>query len=164
MNLKKMAVVGTVVLTIAISVLLSNTRTSRAAGPVCSVPGDYATIQGAVNDAGCTTINVAAGAYSETVSINRSVTINGAQTGNNDFTTRSANPGTESTVNGATPVGNVAVFTISAANVTINGFTIKNTVTAGAAMGITVSGAGSAPARSRIERSFAACTVKLPEI
>ena len=29
---------------------------------------------------------------------------------------------------------------------------------------MTVSGAGSAPARSRIARSLAACTVKLPEI
>src|SRR5436309_3427490 len=31
---------------------------ARASGPICSVPGDYATIQGAVNDIGCTTINV----------------------------------------------------------------------------------------------------------
>lgn len=41
------------------------TTPAFAAGPTCSVPGDYATIQGAVGDAGCTTINVAAGTYTE---------------------------------------------------------------------------------------------------
>src|SRR6267142_4761853 len=50
-------------------------------GPICSVPGDYSTIQAAVNDPGCTTINVAAGTYVENVTINRTVTLNGAQAG-----------------------------------------------------------------------------------
>src|SRR5437870_3515126 len=39
---------------------------------------DYTTIQAAVNNAGCLTINVAAGTYNEHVTIGRSVTINGA--------------------------------------------------------------------------------------
>src|SRR2546426_9329107 len=32
-------------------------------GPTCNVPADYGTIGGALADAGCTTINVAAGTY-----------------------------------------------------------------------------------------------------
>lgn len=52
------------------------------AGPTCSVNGagsaDYQTIQAAVNDPNCATINVAAGVYRESVTIGRSVTIIGA--------------------------------------------------------------------------------------
>jgi predicted outer membrane repeat protein len=52
------------------------------AGSTCNVPSGgtyiYPTIQAAVNDAGCATINVAAGAYYENVTIGRAVTINGA--------------------------------------------------------------------------------------
>jgi hypothetical protein len=118
---------------------------TKAAPAVCTVPGTHASIQSAVNDLTCTTINVAAGTYSESVNIpaaQAGLTINGAQTGNDDFTTRSANPAGESTVNGATPTGSVAVFTVDAANVTVNGFTIKNSVTLGAAHGVAVRGGG----------------------
>ena len=55
-----------------------------AAGPTCTVAasgGTYTTIQAAVNDTGCDRINVAAGTYTENVTINRSVTINGSTTG-----------------------------------------------------------------------------------
>ncbi len=46
---------------------------------VCSVPsGSYPTIQSAVNDPGCTTINVAPGTYAENVMINRQLTLSGA--------------------------------------------------------------------------------------
>jgi predicted outer membrane repeat protein len=56
------------------------------AGPVpvaqaatCSVPsGSYGTITAAVNDGTCDTINVAAGNYVETLTINRSLTLQGA--------------------------------------------------------------------------------------
>jgi hypothetical protein len=48
-------------------------------GPTCSVPGDYATIQAAVSVAGCTTVNVAAGTYTENVTISHSLILNGAQ-------------------------------------------------------------------------------------
>lgn len=147
MNLKKLAVICSVlVLALLIGSSMLKGSKTRAAGPTCTVPGDYPTIQGAASDPGCTTINVLPGVYNETVVVNNPTTINGAQAGNNDFTTRSANPAAESTVNGVTPVGNFAVFTINAANVTINGFTVKNTVTAGAAMGITVGGGGSGAA------------------
>src|ERR1035438_4094030 len=55
--------------------------TAHAAGPVCTVPGSYATIQAAVSDSGCTTINVAAGTYAESVSINHALTLNGPNVG-----------------------------------------------------------------------------------
>jgi hypothetical protein len=51
------------------------------AGP-CRVPSTgYLTIQAAVNDATCATINVAAGTYTECVTIARNVTIHGAGQG-----------------------------------------------------------------------------------
>src|SRR4051812_5170516 len=55
--------------------------TIKAAGPVCSVPGDYATIQTALADPGCTTINVGPGLYTANVTVNHAVVINGAQAG-----------------------------------------------------------------------------------
>lgn len=88
-------------------------------GPVCSVPTDYATIQLAINDPVCTTINVAAGTYSEHVAINRSVTLNGANFGVAGNGTR----GAETIVDG-TDTG--APFAITANNVSIVGFTVKN--------------------------------------
>jgi nitrous oxidase accessory protein NosD len=93
-------------------------RVAHAAvgGPVCNVPTDYSTIQAAVNDPGCLTINVAAGTYNEQVVINRPLTLNGAQAGV-DARTRS---GAESIIQD--PEGPVQ---IEADNVTINGFTIQ---------------------------------------
>jgi hypothetical protein len=148
MSFKKPAVISALILTLVLGVMMLGGNRSKAAigGPICNVPTDYATIQGAVNDAGCTTINVAPGTYAENVTIpvtQTGLTLNGAQGGNIDFTTRNANPAGESTVNGVTLTGSVAVFTIDATNVTINGFTIKNSVTVGAAHGIAVRGGGS---------------------
>jgi pectin methylesterase-like acyl-CoA thioesterase len=55
---------------------------TAVAGSTCNVPSggmyNYPTIQAAVDDAGCATINVAAGTYRENVQIKRAVTINGA--------------------------------------------------------------------------------------
>jgi nitrous oxidase accessory protein NosD len=49
------------------------------AAPPCHVPSTaYPTIQSAINDEPCDTINVAAGTYTENVVIRRSVTIRGA--------------------------------------------------------------------------------------
>ncbi|MEZ4637707.1 MAG: hypothetical protein R2856_22585 [Caldilineaceae bacterium] len=45
------------------------------------MPGGYATLQAAVDDANCAEITLAAGTYSENVTINRSVSIRGAAEG-----------------------------------------------------------------------------------
>ena len=143
MNSKKLVVVFSILaMALVLGFAMFSGSKTKAAGP-CSVPsGTYPTIQSAASDPGCTTINVAAGAYNENVVVAFSTTINGAQAGNTNFAVRNANPAGETTVKGVAPSGNVAVFTINAANVTLDGFTVKNTVTSGAAMGVTISGAG----------------------
>jgi hypothetical protein len=80
-----------------------------AAPPNCTVPGDSATIQGAVNNPACTSVTVEAGVYAENVVITRSVTL------------RSAGA-FAATIDGG---GVGAVISISnSAMVTIEGFTI----------------------------------------
>jgi hypothetical protein len=106
------------------------------------VPVPYPTIQSAVNDLTCTTINVAPGLYFENVTIPRTLTLNGAQAGN----PAPGRVGAESNVTGIATTGNTPVFKITASGVTIDGFTVRDPlVTVGAAIGIdvknTVSGA-----------------------
>src|SRR5436190_8953655 len=109
---------------------------ARAA--TCSVPtADYPTIQSAVDDPTCATINVAPGVYSENISITRSVTLNGAQAGQPTAGRISAGPA-ESTVVGVMPTGAHPVFAANAQSVTIDGFTVKNAVTLDAAIGIQI--------------------------
>lgn len=104
----------------------------------CSVPSlAYPTIQSAVDDSTCTTINVASGVYTENVTINRSLTLNGAQAGQPVAGRISGGPA-ESTLHGANPTDSVPVIVINAPNVTVDGFTIKNTVTANAAIGVAI--------------------------
>jgi hypothetical protein len=121
MKYKKIAVVTAITLTLVLSVLMLGGHKTRAAvgGPICSVPADYATIQAAVNDSGCATINVAAGTYNELVSIGRTVTINGAQA-TVDARTRAVPVSSESVVGTAD-----GAFQIEADNVVIDGFTIQ---------------------------------------
>jgi hypothetical protein len=104
----------------------------------CNVPADYPTIQSAVNDPGCSTINVAPGTYLENVTIPRTLTLNGAQAG----VPAPGRIAAESTVTGANPIGANPVIAINASSVEVNGFTIKNPVTTGAATGIAVNAAG----------------------
>src|SRR5690348_9473794 len=52
-----------------------------AAGPICTVGAsgaNYTSVQAAVNDANCTTINIAAGTYIENITISRTVMLQGA--------------------------------------------------------------------------------------
>ena len=112
-------------------------------GATCTVPTDHATIQSAVNDAGCETISVLPRLYNENVTINRPVTINGAQAGQAVAGRTSGGPA-ESFVYGNT--AGLAVFTINATDVTIDGFTIRDIVSTGAAYGVIVSGSGSGAA------------------
>jgi hypothetical protein len=77
----------------------------------------YATIQSAVNAAVAgQTITVAAGTYDETVTVNKSLTIDGAEANVDARSSR----GSESIV-----YATQTVFDITANNVTINGFTIE---------------------------------------
>jgi hypothetical protein len=92
---------------------------------VCDVPSRYPTIQAAVNDVNCKTIRVASGAYAENVTVSRSVTLQGAQAGQDARSRR----GRESVVSG----GTLANFTINADNVTIDGFTLNGPVDQGTA-------------------------------
>ena len=82
MNLKKLALLSALAVTLTLGLMMFGGRKARAAGPTCTVPGTYSTIQAAVNDPGCTTINVVApGSYSESVTIGRPLTLNGPNAG-----------------------------------------------------------------------------------
>ncbi len=135
MNSKKLAVALSV---LALALVLGFTMFSGSktrAAATCSVPSiAYPTIQNAANDATCTEIDVAAGPYFENVVVNNPTTIKGAQAG----VDARGRVGLESTVNGANPIGANPVFMIKAAGVTIDGFTVKNSITSGAAVGIDV--------------------------
>jgi hypothetical protein len=81
MNSKRLALRAAILLALPLGLMFFSAKKSTAAGPICSVPGDYSVIQDAVNDVGCTTINVAAGTYTENITITRALTLNGAQVG-----------------------------------------------------------------------------------
>src|SRR5205823_405972 len=57
-------------------------RLALAAGPACTVGAgggaNYTTVQAAVDDVGCATINIAAGTYTENITIGRNITLQGA--------------------------------------------------------------------------------------
>lgn len=84
----------------------------------CSVPSRYATIQAAVDAPACTTIRVAPGTYAENVRIARSLRLEGARSGQD---ARSRRGGGESVISG----GALATVTITADNVTVDGFTLN---------------------------------------
>jgi hypothetical protein len=104
--------VATVAAVLAAGVGLTAARAGSTLN-VCS-GCTYTTVQAAVNAATAgDTIVVAAGTYAESVSVDKSLTIQGAQAGN-DARTRS---GSESTVSS---------FHVTASNVVIDGFTLDN--------------------------------------
>jgi hypothetical protein len=140
-NIKKLqfgliAVGLTAALALALTVSGGLTR-AAVGGPTCHVPGDYPTIQAAVDDAGCSTVKVAAGTYTENVTISRNLTLKGAKAGTN-AAWRSFPSAGESTVTGAAP--GVGVFTVNAPDVTIDGFAVTNP---GNGLGVVVKTAGS---------------------
>src|SRR6266850_731864 len=107
-------------------------------GPICYVPMDYPMIQLAVNASGCSTINVAPGAYPENVMIPRSLTLNGAQAGNPVAGRTFAAPLVESTITGVI-LSSAPDITIQARDVTIDGFSLTNP---GRSTGILIKTAG----------------------
>lgn len=117
MNFKKLAFFAFLILALATLLMAPNGRKARAAGPICTVPGDYPTIQGAVSDPGCATINVLAGTYTENVTITRTLTLNGAQVGV-DARGRVASESIVTPLVAATPTILIAFN----GTVTINGF------------------------------------------
>jgi hypothetical protein len=87
----------------------------------CAVPSTpYPKIQDAVDATTCSVINVARGTYAESVTIPRSLTLNGARSGQD---ARSRRSGSESAITGS--------ITVSADNVTVDGFTLNGGSTAG---------------------------------
>jgi hypothetical protein len=126
MNLRSLVALATLALAVVLAVITFGSSPTKAALAVCTVPsGTHPTIQSAVNDVTCSTINVAAGNYSENVVIPRGLTLNGAQAGV-DARTRS---GPESIING----GLLANITITADGVTVDGFTLNGPVSQGTA-------------------------------
>jgi hypothetical protein len=113
-------------LVVATPIARAATLTVNAATGVdpgaCYVPpssGTYKTILKAVNCAAATdTITVAAGTYTEQVTVNKTLTLRGANTGVTGFSPR----GPESIVSG--PTGKTS-FVVTANNVVIDGFTVQ---------------------------------------
>ena len=111
----------TMALIMALMAVIAPASTARAA--IINVPTDYPTIQAAVNAASPgDTIVVAAGTYNETVNIDKSLTLEGAQAGV-DARGRS---GSESVINAPLTSSNpsATVVTTGATNIVINGFKI----------------------------------------
>ena len=104
----------------------------------CVVPTDYSTIQDAVADTSCTTINVVAtGHYSGPVTIDRPLTLNGVETGIDARTRDAVNHQGESII-----IGNPAI-TITAPDVVVNGFTIESpSPVDGSVSGLTIKATG----------------------
>jgi hypothetical protein len=118
MNVRNLVALATLALAVVLVTMTFGGRTTKAALAICTVPsGTHPTIQSAVNDITCSTINVAAGTYNEQVQINRTVTLHGAQAG---VDARSRVPTSESIINH--PCGPVQIM---ADNVVLDGFTVQ---------------------------------------
>jgi parallel beta-helix repeat protein len=112
MNLSKNVFTLFLVLCLCSAIIIKNNRVLVNASPsTLMVPDDYKTIQEAINNAGSgDTIFVRKGIYTENIVINKSITLIGEDR--------------ESTIIDGRATGNV--ISIKASNVTIKGFTIRN--------------------------------------
>ncbi|MCB0183694.1 MAG: hypothetical protein KDE31_05490, partial [Caldilineaceae bacterium] len=64
---------------LVLTLLLWGVHSSQALVALCTVPSvNYSTIQAAVDDINCTTIELAAGTYTEAIVIKRDLTLRGA--------------------------------------------------------------------------------------
>ena len=118
MNLRNLVALATLVLAVVLVLMTFGGTKTKAALAICSVPSvSYSTIQSAVNDPACSTINVAAGTYNEQVQITRTLTLRGAQAG---VDARTRVPTSESIINH--PCGPVQIM---ADNVVLDGFTVQ---------------------------------------
>lgn len=114
MNLRNVVALGTLGVAVVLVLMTFGGSTTKAALLVCSVPsGTYPTIQSAVDDPGCSTINVAPGLYNEYVAIPRALILNGPNAGISGNGAR----GPEATVN---------QLNITASDVIVDGFTFAN--------------------------------------
>jgi len=66
---------------IAVAAIVLVAMTSPAFAQTCTVPGSHATIQDAIDDPTCATVNLAAQTYPESIVIRRSLTLTGPGTG-----------------------------------------------------------------------------------
>lgn len=124
MKLKRTLLTAGLVAASTVGLALSGRVQAVVGGPTCNVPADYAIIQLAVDDVGCSTIKVASGTYPENVTIARNLTLKGAKAGVNVNGRTAAGPN-ESTVSGT--VTDSPSITVNAADVTIDGFSVTNT-------------------------------------
>jgi len=130
----KTLITGVAVLGVSLGASSVLIATAQATPGVCKVSTTaYPTIQSAVDDTTCTTIKVAPGTYPESVVINRSLTLDGAQA-NKDARTRST--GSESIIQ-PSDITNAADLTINADYVTIDGFTLDGPTSSGSAAVVT---------------------------
>jgi VCBS repeat-containing protein len=126
-----------------LSMLITIPQPALAAGATINVPGDYATIQAAINAASSgDIINILAGTYVENIVVDKPLTIMGAGQGNTIIqpAVSNANPCTGSSLCGGTASN---VFLVQANNVVIHDLTVDGdnpTLTSG----IVRTGGGSA--------------------
>jgi hypothetical protein len=131
MNFKKLAVLSFVTLTLVVGLVIfsGSGSTTKAALAVCSVPTDHSTIQSAVDDVNCSTINVGPGAYNEQVTVTRSnVTITGAGAGSTTIQPSTVTANTSSLFSGL-PIAAI-VLVDGATGVTIEALTVDGAVAA----------------------------------
>ena len=141
------------VFALALTIVLATSLRSTSAAITLVVDDDnvqcpgatFTSIQTAVNAAAAgDTIQVCAGTYNENVNIPNALanlTVNGAQAGFS-VSGRTFGGPSESKVQGTNLTAGIAVFTVRAANVKIDGFSVTNVVTLGASFGITLTNGG----------------------